>query len=153
MGLPPYLKGKIKLIEYDEFGGGIQPDYNNDLLINEMIDFIKEFGKKYDGDNRIAFIECGLFGHWGEWHCYPKNELMPIDIQLEKIIKVYLSSFTKTKILTRYPKYNFLKKYNIGFHDDSFCYSTLPTKEYHFTSQLKDNNLSNCYLKIPIGER
>lgn len=149
-GLPLYLKDKVELIKYDEFGGGIQPNYNN-LLIKELIDFIKEFGKKYDGDNRIAFIECGLIGHWGEWHCYPKNELMPTEIQLEEIIRVYLASFTKTKILTRNPKYKFLKKYNIGFHDDSFCYSTLPTKKYHFISQLKDNNLNNHYLKNPIG--
>ena len=51
----------------------------------------------------------------------------------------------------RYPKYKFLKKYNIGFHDDSFCYSTLPTKDYHFVSQLRNNNLDECYLKNPIG--
>ncbi len=150
-GLPLYLEDKVELIKYDEFGGGIQPNYNNNLLIEELINFIKEFGKKYDGDNRIAFIECGLIGHWGEWHCYPKDELMSTEIQLEKIIKVYLDSFAKTKILTRYPKYKFLKKYNIGFHDDSFCYSTLPTKESHFVSQLKDNNLNNYYLKNPIG--
>ena len=48
-------------------------------------------------------------------------------------------------------KYKFLKKYNIGFHDDSFCYSTLPTKDYHFVTQLRKNNLVNHYLNNPIG--
>lgn len=151
LGLPLYLKKQVKLIKYNEFGGGIELNYNNILLIDELIKFIKKFAKKYDGDDRIAFIECGLIGHWGEWHCYPKDELMPTNEQLEKIIKCYLMNFKKTKILTRYPKYTFLKKYNIGFHDDSFCYSTLPTKNHHFVTQLINNNLEDRYLTSPIG--
>lgn len=151
LGLPSYLKKVVKLVQYDEFGGGIEPDYNNDILIDELIMFIEKLAKKYDGDCRIAFIECGLIGHWGEWHCYPRDELMPTELQLEKIIESYLVNFKETKILTRYPKYKFLKKYNIGFHDDSFCYSTLPTKDYHFVSQLVNNNLDKYYLKNPIG--
>lgn len=151
LGLPEYLKNKVELFKYEEFGGGIEPNYNNDLLINELIKFICLFGKKYDGDKRIAFIQCGLIGHWGEWHCYPKNELMPTEVQLERIIKSYIDNFKTTKILTRNPKYRFLKKYNIGFHDDSFCYSTLPTRDYHFVSQLKQNDLDSTYLMNPIG--
>lgn len=151
LGLPSYLKKQVDLIKYDEFGGGMEPNYNNKFLIDELIKFIEKFAKKYDGDDRIAFIECGLIGHWGEWHCYPNEELMPTDSQLEEIIKSYLSNFKKTKILTRYPNYTFLKKYNIGFHDDSFCYSTLPTKDFHFVSQLNVNNFENSYLKNPIG--
>ena len=150
-GLPLYLKSRVKLFKYDEFGGGIELDYNNDFLIDELIKFINIFGKKCDGDNRIAFIQCGLIGHWGEWHCYPKDELMPSIYQLEKIIHAYLVAFKMTKIMVRNPKYKFLKKYNIGFHDDSFCYSTLPTKDYHFVTQLRKNNLVNHYLNNPIG--
>lgn len=151
LGLPIYLNEKVKLIKYNEFGGGIELNYNNDFLIKELVEFISIFGKKYDGDKRIAFIECGLIGHWGEWHCYPEDELMPTEIQLEKLIKAYIDSFKSTKILTRYPKYKFLKKYSVGFHDDSFCYSTLPTKDDHFVAQLINNKLSNYYLDNPIG--
>jgi len=150
-GLPFYFKDKVELYKYEEFSGGIEPNYNNDFLIDELVKFINILGKKYDGDKRIAFIECGLIGHWGEWHCYPNEEYMPNEIQLEKIIKAYLNSFKNTKILTRYPKYKFLKKYNIGFHDDSFCHSTLPTKPHHFVSQLINNNFDSYYLSNPIG--
>lgn len=151
LGLPEYMKEKVDLIEYDEFGGGIEPNYHNDYLINELVEFIKIFGEKYDGDERIAFVQCGLIGHWGEWHTYPHDEYMPTKKQLEKIIKAYAKYFKKTKVLTRYPKYKFLKKYHIGFHDDSFCYSTLPRKKGHFGYELQKNHLEKCYLHSPIG--
>lgn len=44
------------------------PDYENTELRQGMKDLIAAYGAKYDGDNRIAFIQGGLLGMWGEWH-------------------------------------------------------------------------------------
>src|SRR5574344_1112469 len=45
---------------------GYYPDFSDDTMISILTDFITQFGKKYDEDNRIAFITCGLVGHWAE---------------------------------------------------------------------------------------
>lgn len=44
------------------------PFWNDETLMLALEDFISLLGAKYDGDPRIAFIEAGLYGYWGEWH-------------------------------------------------------------------------------------
>ncbi|MCM1053018.1 MAG: DUF4832 domain-containing protein [Ruminococcus sp.] len=150
-GVPQFLQNKIKMVKYSEFGGGISPDYHSKVLINVLLNFIKEFGKKYDGDKRIAFIEMGLIGHWGEWHCFPNDDLMPDEKTQISIIEAYNKFFIKTKILHRYPNSVLYQKYNIGFHDDSFCYLTLPSKEHHFVFLMNNYKLDKKWIKFPIG--
>ncbi|MGC9781441.1 MAG: hypothetical protein HZR80_19520 [Candidatus Heimdallarchaeota archaeon] len=65
-GIPDFLLNGLTIYQYDEFGGGISPDYTNETLISTLESFIQEFGKQYDGDNRIGFVQIGLLGHWGE---------------------------------------------------------------------------------------
>lgn len=145
-GIPQYYFNHTKRFKYSVFGGGEEVDFNDKWVVSRLKSFIKNFGKNYDGDKRIAFIQCGLIGHWGEWHTYPDDNLMAnIHIQ-EEIIRCYLRHFKKTKLLVRYPKFKFMRKYNIGFHDDSFCYST-----QEFLGQMKGARLANRYLKCAIG--
>ncbi len=150
-GVPKFLQKNIKMIKYQEFGGGVSPDYHSEVLIETLLNFIKELGLKYDGDKRIAFIEMGLIGHWGEWHTYPKQFLMPDKKEQFLIIEAYNKYFNKTKILCRYPDDRLYQKYNIGFHDDSFCFATLATKKHHFMYLMRKNKLDNKWQNNPIG--
>jgi hypothetical protein len=45
-------------------GGGFTPDYGSPSLLNALVDFVEALGKKYDGDNRLAFLHLGLLGFW-----------------------------------------------------------------------------------------
>ena len=54
-----------------EIGSGFSPNYENPILIAEHERMIKAFGERYNNDPRIAYIQLGSVGHWGEWHTWP----------------------------------------------------------------------------------
>ncbi len=150
-GFPEFYFREAKQINYDEFGGGIEVDWNDTKVIQFLKNFIKIFGKKYNGDKRIAFLECGLLGHWGEWHTWPNKELMASYKNQIRILKTYRRYFNKTKCLVRYPNNRYFKKLKIGFHDDSFCFSTLPSKKGNFLSLMQESKLLHQYKSCVIG--
>ncbi len=134
------------------------PDYTNQKCIDHLCDFISKMGRKYDGDSRIAFIFCGLVGHWGEWHNYyytltGDSEHLPNDAQQEQIYKAFAENFSKTFTLTRYPSTPSLLKFqNIGFHDDSFTEDTIDDKkDWYFMSRLKKSKMAERWKTAPIG--
>lgn len=114
------------------------PDYQNPKLRAALRSFIKEWGKKYDGDPRLGFITAGLLGTWGEWHTYPKTELWASQEVQREVLDAYTQAFSRTPILLRYPAkaghYSQTENASrpFGYHDDSFAWATLETgkKEY-----------------------
>ena len=76
-GLPDFLKGKVLVHNYTEHGGGQSPDYNNPDLQQALLALIKALGKTYDGDRRLAVVQAGLLGFWGEWHTFPHPDWFP----------------------------------------------------------------------------
>jgi len=89
--------------------------------VSALENFIEAFGKRYDGDPRIGFIEVGLIGFWGELHTWPmdgftqetsllkarpdptEENWMPSDATLLRILKDYDAAFNATRLLMRYP--------------------------------------------------
>eukprot|EP01052_Picozoa_sp_SAG31_P004428 SAG31_NODE_183_length_20987_cov_8.711078_12_plen_46_part_00 len=45
----------------------MSPNYADLHLIAALESFIAEFGRRYDADPRIGFVQVGLLGYWGEW--------------------------------------------------------------------------------------
>ncbi len=136
--LPQFLlneKFGLKTYDYTEFDNFVSkiPDYSNPDLRNTIKNCITSLGEKYDGDKRIAFITGGFLGFWGEWHCWPYDadtndglpNYEPTTEVFNEVIAAYERSFKKTKILFRTPKGNSPSKTQFGFHDDSYCYSTM----------------------------
>ena len=72
-GLPDWLKDDVKLTRYQDHGGGVSPDYDNPRMAAAMERLIAAMGRRYDGNPRVAFIELGLLGFWGEWHTWPRE--------------------------------------------------------------------------------
>ncbi len=150
-GVPQYLiSDGLKMITYSEYGGGQMPDYTDARLFTALHDFIGALGKRYDGDPRVAFLFTGLIGHWGEWHTYPQPQAMPTEERQRAVLKDFDDAFAKTRVLTRKPA-AFLKGMDIGLHDDSFAFETLPTQSWHFVKQLADTGLSDTWKTAPIG--
>lgn len=46
------------------------PDWNSPIFLDRAEKLLSALGDKYDGDPRIAFIDIGIYGTWGEWHVY-----------------------------------------------------------------------------------
>lgn len=143
----------VKKYEYSEYGGGISPDYSDQRLIDFLVYFIDQLALNYDGDKRIAYITTGLIGHWGEWHvCTEIKDAMASDRQKRQILYAFEHYFSNTKILTRYPGTPGSNNGKIGFHDDSFTYSTInPDKKHYFYSQLKRSLKTNVWKTQAIG--
>jgi hypothetical protein len=150
-GVPQFLiAGGLKLSPYEEHGGGQSPDYTDENLVGALESFIAEFGKRYDGDPRLGFITIGLLGFWGEWHTYPHEKWFPGERIQNRILNAYTKAFTKTKLLLRRPAADG-PNLPIGYHDDSFAFSTLPTIDWHFASTLANANVTNRWKTQPIG--
>ena len=44
------------------------PDWNDPAFLERLDTFMEALGKRYNNDPRVAFLDIGLFGNWGEWH-------------------------------------------------------------------------------------
>ena len=150
-GLPEFLqKSGVRLRPYEEHGGGRSPDYDHPLVVAALESFIRAFGKRYDGDPRLGFITIGLLGFWGEWHTYPHQDWFPSLATQNRVLHAYTTAFRKTKLLMRYPAADGVKL-PLGFHDDSFAYSTLSTVEWHFLPRLRRTKTLDRWRTEPIG--
>ncbi|GAB2902459.1 hypothetical protein GCM10027046_34470 [Uliginosibacterium flavum] len=133
------------------------PDYQNPLLRTAITDFIAALGARYDGDARIGFITAGMLGLWGEWHDYPHTELFADKALQAAVMAAYAQAFRTTPVLLRYPAsaadpvYVANAATPFGYHDDSFAWSTLPTKPHYFMAKLQTAGATNAWQTRPIG--
>jgi hypothetical protein len=154
--VPKYLiKAGLDLKSYSGLDNGVGPDYSDPLLLNALQQFITRFGRRYDGDKRIAFIQTGLLGYWGEWHDLG-NGTIP-DSAKEKVLDWYALSFNKTKIQTRYPSSK-ARRNEFGLHDDSFAKQTLDGNAnggrkvgFYFWPSVVEKGMQNSWKVAPIG--
>ena len=136
------------------FDGMVVPVYTNEVTQHCIHSFIKEFGHKYDGDPRVAFIETGLLGAWGEmWEI--KNSKYPIadvpDKLIDAVFLAYSENFKQTKILTRWPKSGD-SLYSFGYHDDWFGFWNTPNLYPKYLAKAGPD-ASIRWKKSPIGGR
>ena len=116
--LAPHLRD-IPL--FDTANGGKSPNYGEARLLTALEQFIVAWGKRSDGDTRIAAIHVGLLGFWGEGHTFPDSTLVPESSKVS-VAKWYRQSFRTTQIQARYPGPNAV---GFGLYDGSLAYSTL----------------------------
>jgi Domain of unknown function (DUF4832) len=144
---------------YDDFGNqgkSLAPNYSDPNLRAALIHFIQALGTRYDGDPRIGFIQLGLLGFWGEWHTFPyiggqKPDWSPSAEVQEQVLAAFDRAFSRTLLLAREPKHDFFKKYQIGYHDDSFAYQTLAPPNWHYQAKLTEFGETERWRTQPIG--
>jgi len=149
-GLPSFLHNEVECLSYTEHGGGCSPEYSNELLQSTLLDFITHFGGAYDGDNRLAFVQVGLLGFWGEWHTYPHTDWFADEAFQQQIITRFDTAFEVTPIQMRLP-YQDSAQRKIGFHDDSFAYSTIGDVPWFFWSKMMDAQATTRWQEAPMG--
>ena len=127
--VPQFLiDGGLSFNDYTTYGGGKSPNYNDTNLKTALQQFITAFGQKYDGDIRIAFVQVGLLGFWGEWHTYTDGtgltESWIPDSLKDDVVMSFADAMSVTPVQVRYPWPKALEE-GFGLHDDSFAYATL----------------------------
>ena len=168
-GIPEYLiKKGLRVTEWNNTNTAPfppkkvrTPDYSNRSLRTMLTRFIAELGKRYDGDARIGFITAGLLGTWGEWHTYPRTELMAEKNVQNDVLQAYSTAFKKTPVFFRYPTGKddptYVRNDNqpFGYHDDAFSWETSDTgkdpKSWFFLSRMQRANAMDKWKNYPIG--
>ena len=129
--VPQFLiDGGLKFNTYPDifYGGGWSPDYKDGNLQKALMEFIEAFGRKYDGDTRIAVVQVGLLGFWGEWHTYTNGSgvtegWIPESLKTD-VVEQFQTFMNTTQVQVRYP-FGPAIQAGFGLHDDSFAYATL----------------------------
>jgi hypothetical protein len=84
-----------------------------------LTNFVRKLGEAWDNDPRVAAIELGLWGYWGEHHLLSDGR---IPQSMQKILgDVFSSAFQNKKVMIRYPET--FSRYQFGFYWDSFALS------------------------------
>jgi len=146
---------------FDNNNVSFSPDYNDPAVQEMLLHFVDALGKKYDGDPRIGYITAGLIGFWGEDHTWPMNgeksadnpkgeNWMPSDEFRASLVAAWDKAFDKTFVQYRLPT-SATKEHHMGYHDDSFAYSTLDNVDWHFMSHMKNQNETDAWQSAPIG--
>ena len=152
-GIPAYLlKAGLAVHTYTDYdnASSVSPNYDDPRLRTAMVTFIKALGRRYDGDSRIGFVEVGLLGFWGEWHTYPHGDWTPSLTTDDLVLRTFVSAFHRIKLLVRLPV-DPLTIFPVGYHDDSFAYSTVANGNGNFMDMLGSYNLLNAWRTEPIG--
>lgn len=100
-----------------------------DPFKRRLRDFIAKLGQAWDDDPRVAAVEAGLWGKWGEHHISPlelpngAGNRIPADFQAA-LGDAFAEAFPHKKVMVRYPE-TFMD-YDFGYYWDSF---SLPDEE------------------------
>ncbi|NOV04807.1 DUF4832 domain-containing protein [Paenibacillus planticolens] len=98
-------------------------EWLSDTLKSRLVAFIGKLGEAWDNDPRVAAIELGLYGNWGENHIYPLKfadgtDRIPLSFQTA-LGDAYKAAFHNKKVMIRYPET--FTNYNFGIQWDSFA--------------------------------
>jgi len=79
---------------------GLAPDWDNPEFLAAHHNFITALGNRYDKDPRVAWIDIGSYGFWGEWHVYLNDSLAATQSTKKRILDDYFEAFpTKVKVI------------------------------------------------------
>ncbi len=79
---------------------GLAPDWDDPKFLAAHHDFILALGARYDSDPRVAWIDIGSYGFWGEWHVYLNPQLAASQATKQAILEDYFQAFpTKPKVI------------------------------------------------------
>ncbi|OGF50948.1 MAG: hypothetical protein A2231_06650 [Candidatus Firestonebacteria bacterium RIFOXYA2_FULL_40_8] len=124
----------------------IEPDHNDPLYLKHFGEFIKAFGKRYDGHPDIESVDVAYGGYWGEGggNCLPRTA--------NKLVDIYLKSFKKTQLilligtLQDISKTTVKAKKALGFRADCIGDLSLGNSP-DVPSHLSWNHTFDCYPK------
>jgi len=151
-GVPKWLIDQgVKMTPYTDFGGGKSPNYEDPKLQKALFRLIAKLGERYDMDPRVAFVQVGILGHWGEFHTYPREELFASQATQKKVVEALHAALPHKQLMGRNPAYPSLQLPWMGFHDDMIPDDTLPPEDWKFIPSLKLGKVNNNWKVAPTG--
>ena len=151
-GLPSWLRSAgVKETPYEAHGGGKSPDYDDPRMVEGLERLIEAMGKRYDANPRVAFIELGLLGFWGEWHTYPVERLKPSLATERRVVEAYRKAFPHKILMARLARDDPGRQPWLGFHDDMFPEDTDNGQDWSFLAAMKRAGRLDNWKTAAIG--
>lgn len=100
--IPDWLVNEgVKLRPYTIDGQqGLAPDWDDPIFLQAHQNMIEALGVRYNQDNRVAWIDIGSYGFWGEWHVYLNDSLAATQSTKQTILDDYFYAFPdKPKVI------------------------------------------------------
>jgi hypothetical protein len=92
-------------------------DYSSETFKKRLVRLIEKMGKAWDNDPRVAYIEMGLIGWWGEQHS------PSINAEMQKLIgDAFTSAFRNKLIMVRQARD--FTSFPFGSYWDSFAHAS-----------------------------
>lgn len=152
--IPQYLvDAGVELSEYlIDNKEGLAPDWNNPLFLESHGEFIKALGNRYDNDPRVAWVDIGSYGFWGEWHVWMNESLAATDQTKLTILDQYFDAFpTKPLVIAFDDDLATKTVIDAGHGVRNDCLGTKESNDWYETSMNNiDPNLSDRIWKTSI---
>ncbi len=148
--MPSFL---IDQVDWKTKPSSLCPDWNNETLMQAMLNFISAFGEKYNNDSRIFLVTLGLYGMWGEWHVGSDKTFDMTQENKTRLANAYKEAFPETNLMARYAD-AMPDPQIFGYSDGLFfsqSISTNPANRWYFHNMLKINNADKNWMMHPVG--
>jgi hypothetical protein len=138
------------------FGVCHTPNYDHPLLVAKLEQLIAAMGQRYNNNPRVAFVQAGLLGYWGEWHTYPYNYFPSLATQT-RVIDALRTALPNKHILFRLAQNYQGQQPWAGFHDDYFpedtdCFAINPNCfSWYFLPNMRASGRMNNWRVAPMG--
>ncbi|NQX71365.1 DUF4832 domain-containing protein [Paenibacillus alba] len=113
--------GAGKWYNTESIGSGFAPNYSSPVLVSEHERMIQAYAEHYDNDPRVAFIQIGSLGHWGEFHNWPEDvsgKFPQLTIS-NQYVSHYINNFHHKLIGMRKP-FPIAAEHHFGLFNDVF---------------------------------
>jgi len=117
-------------------------DYSSEQFKQRVVRLVRRLGKLWDNDPRVAFIEMGIIGYWGEHHHPYFSEISGME---ELLGLAFTQAFKNKLVMVRHPSE--FRQYEFGIHNDSWSCQTHGQWKY----SLGMAELGDYWKTVPVG--
>ncbi len=118
-------------------------DYTSEQFQQRVVRLIERLGSLWDTDPRVAFIELGIFGKWGEHHSPAPTE------EMQQLVADACAKAFKNKLVSVRHNWKEFKSHPFGEYWDSWAH--FDQMWHHGNSIAQLNAAEGRYLKNYVG--